>query len=89
MKDIRSLSKPAYAVKVEKDVFVPMRDGAKLATDVFRPDAPGKIAIPLSHLVLWKRLSIGSNTRESHGEDIDKARVQIDLRRKRELILEN
>lgn len=29
-------------VIVEKNVMVPMRDGTKLAVDVYRPDAPGK-----------------------------------------------
>src|SRR5262249_36243647 len=30
-----------YGIVVEKDVDVPMRDGAHLKADVFRPDAPG------------------------------------------------
>ncbi len=33
---------PAYGVVVEKDVDVPMRDGARLKADVFRPDDAGK-----------------------------------------------
>jgi uncharacterized protein len=33
---------PAYALKIEKDVDVPMRDGARLKADVFRPDDDGK-----------------------------------------------
>ena len=33
---------PAYAIKIEKDVDVPMRDGARLKADVFRPDDGGK-----------------------------------------------
>jgi putative CocE/NonD family hydrolase len=32
----------AYKLLVEKDVAVPMRDGARLAADVFRPDEAGK-----------------------------------------------
>ena len=31
-----------YEVVVEKDVMVPMRDGVKLATDVYRPTKDGK-----------------------------------------------
>ena len=31
-------SQPIYSVKVEKDIMVPMRDGVRLATDVYRPD---------------------------------------------------
>src|SRR5947209_12212693 len=30
-----------YGIVVEKDVDVPMRDGARLKADVFRPDAAG------------------------------------------------
>ncbi len=33
---------PSYALRIEKDVDVPMRDGARLKADVFRPDAVGK-----------------------------------------------
>lgn len=35
-------SKAVYQVKLEKDVYVPMRDGIKLAVDVYRPEATGK-----------------------------------------------
>ncbi len=31
-------SQPVYGVSVEKDIMVPMRDGVKLALDVYRPD---------------------------------------------------
>ncbi len=33
---------PDYAIAVDKDVDVPMRDGARLKADVFRPDDGGK-----------------------------------------------
>ena len=36
------LSKPQYKVTVEKDVFIEMRDGVKVAVDIYRPDAPGE-----------------------------------------------
>ena len=32
-------SQPEYGVVVEKDIMVPMRDGVRLAVDVYRPDA--------------------------------------------------
>jgi len=35
-------SKPIYKMKVEKNVYVKMRDGIKLACDIYRPDAKGK-----------------------------------------------
>jgi hypothetical protein len=36
------ISQPKYKVKVEKDIYVTMRDGVRLAVDVHRPDADGK-----------------------------------------------
>jgi predicted acyl esterase len=36
------LSKPQYKVVVDRDVFVTMRDGVRVACDIFRPDAPGQ-----------------------------------------------
>ncbi len=36
------LSKPCYKVRVDKDVMVTMRDGVRVAVDVYRPDAPGE-----------------------------------------------
>jgi putative CocE/NonD family hydrolase len=35
-------SQPVYKVRVEKDVYVKMRDGIRLAFDIYRPDATGK-----------------------------------------------
>lgn len=35
-------SQPIYKVKAEKDVYVAMRDGVRLAIDIFHPDAEGK-----------------------------------------------
>ena len=36
------ISQPQYGIKVERDIFVPMRDGVRLAVNIYRPDAPGK-----------------------------------------------
>lgn len=39
-------SKPLYEKMIqERDVMVPMRDGVKLAVDIYRPDAPGKFPV--------------------------------------------
>jgi hypothetical protein len=35
-------SRPAVKMAVERDVLIPMRDGVRLAADIFRPDAEGK-----------------------------------------------
>lgn len=40
--DESKLSQPKYGVKIEKDVWVTMRDGVRVCVDIFRPDAPGK-----------------------------------------------
>ncbi|AWK70289.1 hypothetical protein CBI38_00550 [Rhodococcus oxybenzonivorans] len=37
-----SLSQPQYAVIVEKDVMMTMRDGTLIACNVYRPDIPGE-----------------------------------------------
>jgi len=56
------LSQPRYEMVVEKDVFITMRDGTKVAADVFRPDAPGQFPSlyatspyqkDLAHLPQW------------------------------------
>ena len=36
---------PLYKMLQEYDLMIPMRDGAKLAVDVFRPDAPGPFPV--------------------------------------------
>jgi putative CocE/NonD family hydrolase len=41
------LSQPKFKVKVEPNVRVAMRDGVKLGTDIYRPDAEGKYPVIL------------------------------------------
>ena len=41
-KNLEKLSKPQYKVKEDLDIYLPLRDGAKLCTDVFRPDVEGE-----------------------------------------------
>ncbi len=38
----RSGSEPIYKIKSENNVYVSMRDGVRLAVDIFRPDSDGK-----------------------------------------------
>ena len=35
-------SQPIYKMKVEKNAYATMRDGIRVACDIYRPDAPGK-----------------------------------------------
>ena len=39
-------SQPIYSVKVQKDIMVPMRDGVRLAIDVYHPDVDGNEKFP-------------------------------------------
>lgn len=41
----KTVSAPIYKVKIEKDVWIPMRDGVRLMADVYRPDTPGKFPV--------------------------------------------
>ncbi|WP_096700286.1 hypothetical protein [Magnetospirillum sp. 15-1] len=36
------ITRPVYDVKVEKDIMVPVRDGVRIALDVYRPDVDGE-----------------------------------------------
>ncbi len=42
------VSQPKYKVRVEKDVFIRMRDGTRIAADIYRPDAEGEFPALLS-----------------------------------------
>jgi predicted acyl esterase len=42
-------SKPIYQIKVDKDVYIPTRDGVRLAADIFRPNAGGKFPALLAY----------------------------------------
>ena len=39
------LSQPRYEMVTETDVFVTMRDGVRVAVDIFRPDGPGEFPV--------------------------------------------
>jgi len=41
------LSQPKFDIKVDRDVMVAMRDGIKLATDIYRPDTAGQYPVVL------------------------------------------
>ena len=65
---ISQISAPTYKVIAELDVKVSMRDGVRLSTHIFRPDAPGKFP------VLLMRTPYGNggagNTEANHGASI-------------------
>lgn len=39
---VQPKEKSGYEMRVEKNVYVPMRDGVRLTLDVYRPDGPGR-----------------------------------------------
>ncbi len=43
----QSTTEPAYKIIIELEVKVPMRDGVRLSTNIFRPDDPGKFPVLL------------------------------------------
>ena len=42
------LSQPRYDLTIEKDLAIPMRDGARLAADLFRPKSGGRFPVILN-----------------------------------------
>ncbi|UCC39194.1 MAG: CocE/NonD family hydrolase [Candidatus Aminicenantes bacterium] len=51
------LSKPEYEITVETNVGIPMRDGIKLATDIYRPKAEGKFPVILTRTPYKKEMA--------------------------------
>src|SRR4030042_1471979 len=51
-------SQPVYGVKAKETIMVPMRDGVRLAVDVYRPDARGKFPALLALCVYGKDLQV-------------------------------
>jgi len=47
-------SQPVYKIKEEKDVYAKMRDGVKIACDVYRPDSKGKFPAILTMMPYCK-----------------------------------
>ena len=43
------LSEPKYKIEVQKDVSIVMRDGVRLAADIYYPDSTGKFPALLSY----------------------------------------
>jgi predicted acyl esterase len=60
-------SEPAYRVRIEKDIMVPMRDGVRLAADVYRPDIEGEKFPALLAFGFW-----GKDAQEAIGWLADK-----------------
>lgn len=48
-REFRNLTEPAYQVSQANDVPAPMRDGVELMTDIYRPDAGGRVPALLAY----------------------------------------
>lgn len=46
--EVKEGSQPIFGVKIDKDVYIPMRDDARLAADIYRPNAVGRYPALLS-----------------------------------------
>lgn len=52
----KGISKPVHTVKAVRNVLVPMRDGVRLAADIYRPEAEGKFPALLAMSPYGKEL---------------------------------
>ena len=59
---------PSTGILIEKDVDVPMRDGARLKADVFRPDDGGKFPGDPQSRARTRRTSSGCRRRQPGGK---------------------
>jgi len=69
----RPAAEPRYAVRKEKDLRVPVRDGVRLAVDVYRPDVEGERFPALLAWGIW-----GKDTQEAVGWLADKPQAYYD-----------
>jgi uncharacterized protein len=69
----REESKPTYNVRVEKDIMVAMRDGVRIAVDVYRPDVDGERFPALLAWGLW-----GKDAQEAIAWNWDKPQSYYD-----------
>lgn len=61
------LSQPAYGIKFEKKIDIPMRDGIKLRGDIFRPDAPGRFPVIMAEAPYPRYINIQPGADDNGG----------------------
>ncbi len=69
-------SQPEYDVIVDRDVMVPMRDGTRLAIDVYRPDAPGTFPVLLTQSPYGKDTQMFETPPQPFGKSIFEASIE-------------
>lgn len=56
LKEKAKISEPVYEIKEQRDIYIPMRDGVRLAADIYRPDNEGKFPALLALAPYGKEL---------------------------------
>jgi uncharacterized protein len=69
-------SQPIYDTIVDRDVMIPVRDGVKLAVDIYRPDAPGKFPVLLSQSMYGKDTQMFETPPQPFGKSIFEASIE-------------
>jgi hypothetical protein len=77
--DEARLSKPAYKVKLQHNVRVPMRDGVELSADIYRPDTDGKFPVLLQRTP-YSNNTLGAVDQSRFFAERGYAVVQVDVR---------
>ena len=69
-------SQPIYETIVDRDVMIPVRDGVKLAVDIYRPDAPGTFPVLLSQSMYGKDTQMFETPPQPFGKSIFEASIE-------------
>jgi putative CocE/NonD family hydrolase len=69
-------SQPKYGVVVDRDVFVPARDGVGLAIDIYRPDGPGKFPALITLSPYGKDAQMFETPPQPFGKSIFEASIE-------------
>ncbi len=76
MAEPTTASLPVYQTIVERDVFIPARDGVKLAVDIYRPDGPGKFPALLAMSPYGKDTQMFDTPPQPFGKSIFEASIE-------------
>jgi uncharacterized protein len=69
-------SQPQYGMAVDRDVFIPVRDGVRMAVDIYRPDAPGKFPVLLAQSPYGKDTQMFETPPQPFGKSIFEASIE-------------
>jgi uncharacterized protein len=72
----RAASQPQYGIKLDHNVMVSVRDGVKIAVNIFRPDAPGKFPVLLAMSPYGKDAQTFDTPPQPFGKSVFEASVE-------------